>query len=88
LSEGIDSDAWDRQIHAHFAGQSVWVRSGGRYYHVSSACERINPGCYEVTLTLDYGGLPEMRNRFGGAFHPCPDCSAIPRYENQPEGGG
>ena len=74
-------------MHAHFAGRSVWVRSGGRVYHVASTCERINPGCYEVTLTLDQGGLPEMRNRNGQMYQPCPDCAAITWPENQPGGG-
>ena len=77
LSEGIDHDAPERQIHAYFAGGSVWVRNGGRHYHATDSCERINPGCLEVTLNLDQRGYPEMLNRNGLGYSPCPICAMI-----------
>jgi hypothetical protein len=77
LTEGTDRDAWERRIHARFAGGSVWVRNGGRHYHVTASCERINPGCLEVTLNLDQRGYPDMLNKNGLGYSPCPSCAWI-----------
>lgn len=71
-------EEWEKSIHARFAGKTVWVRFSGSHYHASHKCSHVDHDYYSATLELTKRGFPDLRNRSGDAYMPCPACVLQP----------